>query len=326
MNKNLIAGAALLTLFASSLGFVHIRKMNIIPKETRITFVSPFANANYWGRTAKGITEAAAASDTDVKCIGFTELNAAKQVNSLQSAVWSDVDGIITAGIKENNDLLQAIRSAQEHNIPVILIDSDVPESNRTCYVGTDNFKAGQTAGESMADACGGSGKIVVIVSYLDNQNQMERVEGFYDALSSYPDMEVDQILEGESNAIYLRDKIIKILEDDPAITGVFCAEGYSSRSMVQLKMDAPGQLSYLKLVGFDLDAGKTDAIKDGTIDAIINQDASLMGQVAVEQLMKAIRGEKNLEDCYIDPACIRQENADDLENYPESDIEWHIY
>ena len=138
--------------------------------------------------------------------------------------------------------------------------------------------------------------------------------------------MEVDQILEGESNAIYLRDKIIKILEDNPDIVGVFCAEGYSSGSMVQLKMDAPKQLSDLKLVGFDLDSSKIDAIKDGTIDAIIKQDASRMGQVAVEQLMKAIRGEKNLEDCYIEPACIRQENADDLENYPESDIEWHIY
>ncbi len=326
MNKNLIAGAALLTLFASSLGFVHIRKTNIIPKETRITFVSSFANTGYWGRAARGITEAAADSDTDVKCIGFTELDAAKQVNSLQSAVWSDVDGIITAGIRENDDLLQVIRSAQEHNIPVILIDSDVPESNRTCYVGTDNFKAGQIAGKSMADACSGSGKIVVIVSYLDNQNQMERVEGFSDALSAYPDMEVDQILEGESNAIYLRDKIIKILEDNPDIVGVFCAEGYSSSSMIQLKMDAPKQLSDLKLVGFDLDSSKIDAIKDGTIDAVIKQDASRMGQVAVEQLMKAIRGEKNLEDCYIDPACIRQENADDLENYPESDIEWHIY
>ncbi len=33
-------------------------------------------------------------------------------------------------------------------SVPLVTQDSDAPDSNRICYIGTDNFQAGQAAGE----------------------------------------------------------------------------------------------------------------------------------------------------------------------------------
>ena len=46
--------------------------------------------------------------------------------------------------------------------------DSDAPNSDRACYLGTDNVAAGRQAGELIKQALPGGGKIAVFVGSLD--------------------------------------------------------------------------------------------------------------------------------------------------------------
>ena len=66
----------------------------------------------------------------------------------------------------------------------VVTQDSDAPNSNRTCYIGTDNVEAGQ-AGRSLSErSIPQGGKIMVFVGVLDAQNARERYQGLKEVLA----------------------------------------------------------------------------------------------------------------------------------------------
>ena len=129
----------------------------------RFTFVSPLI----WDETANGITVADEELGTNTKCIGFKSMNEQGQVDAIQKAIYSKVNGIITAGTNSSPELIEVINAAVKEEIPVVLVNSDIPSSDRTCYVGTDNYEAGRMAGEDMAEATGKKAKIGVIVSKM---------------------------------------------------------------------------------------------------------------------------------------------------------------
>ena len=66
----------------------------------------------------------------------------------------------------------------------VITQDSDAPESNRVCYVGTNNYKAGVEAGKLLKQVLPDGGKIMIFVGSLDAQNAQDRRQGIIDQLS----------------------------------------------------------------------------------------------------------------------------------------------
>ncbi len=324
MKKKVIIICAFFIIFTGlSCLFNGIEEDDVLPKESRVTFIAPFANRGYWGRIAQGVVSAGEACGTDVKCIGFRELNQEKQIACIESAIYSKVDGIITAGMQDTPEMVEVIKEAKEAKIPVILVDSDLKNSERTSYVGTDNYEAGRLAGESMKKACRRKGKVLVIVSDLSNMNQSQRVEGFKDVVLKDSDIEIVEVLEGRSNEIYLQDKVVRILEKNPDIKGVFCAEGYSTSCMTRLKTQAIKQYEKIEIVGFDGDDSGANCLKEGILYALVQQMPELMGV----QAMKALKcAENKAQDYFTDVKCLYQDEYDKLIPYTGGDVKWHIY
>lgn len=320
----LVGGAVVLA--AGFWELFHIKEDHFLERGKRITYISPNADGGYWTRIAQEIVETTKADGIDVKCIGFRELDTEKQVKAMEGAIWSGVDGIITAGIEDTPEIKQVIAQAREAGIPVVLVDSDITDSRRNCYVGADNYEAGKSAGRSMAAACAGEGKILVIVSSMENGNQIQRVKGFQDIISENPGMEVTEILEGNSNEIYIQDKLARILETNPDIRGVFCAEGYAMLSMCRLKTDMPEQYGAIHLVGFEGDIHVQEYLKAGIIDTDIQQDTEMMGKQAAEILKRAMEENADYADYYVDIVCLYPEDQEELENYGYGDAIWHVY
>src|ERR1019366_3836809 len=65
----------------------------------------------------------------------------------------------------------------------LITQDSDAPDSNRACYIGTDNEKAGEMLGGAVLKALPNGGKIMVFVGDAGAQNAKDRYEGLKKAL-----------------------------------------------------------------------------------------------------------------------------------------------
>ena len=58
-------------------------------------------------------------------------------------------------------------------------------------YIGTSTKQAGETMGNSMAEALGGKGEVAIVTGQLGATNLNERIDGVKKALADYPDIKI---------------------------------------------------------------------------------------------------------------------------------------
>lgn len=98
-----------------------------------------------------------------------------KQVAMMQANIEQGSSGFGIAPFEQ--PLAEPINAAVEKGIPVITIDSDLPDSKRDFYIGTPNTEAGKTAGNSLLNLLPAGGGTVIIlghddVGWLDGYNR----------------------------------------------------------------------------------------------------------------------------------------------------------
>ena len=99
---------------------------------------------------------------------GFQE--AKRQSEYIDKAINEQSDGIILSPI--NADCVRrAINRAANVGIPVITTDSDIDGSRRTCCVSIDSARASRIAGRLMGQFLNGNGKIAIISSAIETEN-----------------------------------------------------------------------------------------------------------------------------------------------------------
>lgn len=327
MRKWLVMAAAGFILAAASGAWVFLGEdgENMDLPEYKITFISPMANFGYWGNVAGGIVDTGEQHNIHVKCVGFSELNLEKQIYAMENAILSDVDGIVTVAYEASKEFQEVMELAEEAGIPVVFVDSYVKDMGQLCYVGSDNFSAGELAARTISEKCGGRGHVAIITSYKSNANQRERIAGFQESLKSYPDMQVVEILEGQSKAALLKEKITYMLEEQPQITAVFCSEGYGSSSMIHLLEKNERETSRLKMVLFD-SSSMTEQLAAKADGAIVMQKPYEMGCQAVQALLAYYDGEKQIQNRYTDVKIFDGEDMGKAGYEKREDIQWHIY
>ncbi len=219
--------------------------------------------------------------------------------------------------------------------VPLVLTDSDAPESARAAYVGMSNYAAGRMAGEAIKEQLPDGGEIAVFVGKIDSQNAVERRQGIIDELKGLPyaaqypgemtptepnikagkwtilDTRTDNIDESRAKA-NAEDMLIKSPEVDLMI-GLW---SYNSPAIISALKDA-GKLGEIKVVAFDEDETVLQAIKDGFVAGTIVQNPFEYGRKSIEVLYKLATGEDAgiPDDKLIDvPArYITQETADEF-------------
>ena len=101
------------------------------------------------------------------------------------------VDDLLVAGaegIAISPASAKPIRMINEwsNDSTLICVDSDSPDSDRMCYLGTDNIEAGRKCGELVVEALPNGGKIMVFVGIKDMQNAIERFQGLKEAVAGH--------------------------------------------------------------------------------------------------------------------------------------------
>lgn len=291
--------------------------------ERRFTFVCPLK----WDYSAYGMEEAAKKYGVSMKYIRFERLNAEEQAEAIQEAIFENVDGIITAGMEDSEGLKEVIREARRKGIPLVLIDNDLEDSERTCYVGCDNYRVGEQAGSELAKEMEAQAKIGIVVSTLEAPNQAERVEGFQSALRSYPGMEVVDIQECYSNRMLLYEKVPKMLKEHPEINALYLTEGVSSAYTGEVLESLDVGKEEIKIVFVDGMGDVDNAIRrEQWYLAGFQQNHYAQGYEAVETLYRYLEGE-TVDDCiYTDFTMYTKDNVNEVRAEEAGEIVWHQY
>lgn len=237
----------------------------------------------------------AALQDGDELIITDEAFDPAKQIASIEDMIQQGVSVMLIDPV-DSASIRSSLEACKAAGIPVIAYNSPCDDADLVdSTVATDNFLAGQLIGEALAEALGGEGKVamltydVAVVCY-------DRAEGFVDALSKYPGMEVvvrQEITPGTDTALPVMENILQAY---PEITGVFCLNdpsGIGAAAAIQ----AAGLGDTIKIVAVDgSDDGKA-AIADGRMLASAAQVPYDIGRIAVETAYKLIAGEEVEKD-----------------------------
>jgi LacI family transcriptional regulator len=167
-----------------------------------------------------------------------------------------------------------AIDELVDMGIGVITLVSDVPKSRRHHFVGIDNVAAGRTAATLVGRFVGqGRGEVAVIVGSLSLRDHAERHFGFSQVMASeYPSLTVLPPLEGKDDDRLTRELSARLLAAHPQLAGIYSVGAGNGGISASLK--ASGRQREIVFVGHELTAAARHDLLDGTLDAIINQDA----------------------------------------------------
>ncbi|MBI3735911.1 substrate-binding domain-containing protein, partial [Candidatus Sumerlaeota bacterium] len=206
------------------------------------------------------------------------------QIQVVEDFISRKVDGIVLAPL-DDKALVRPVNDAMKRKIPVVIIDSGLQGKDYVSFVATDNYKGGELGGKRLAEVMGGKGKVILLRYQEGSASTMEREKGFLDAIKKFPD--------------------IKIM--------VFCPNESSTFGMLRALTDA-GKAGKVKFVGFDSSEKLIQALKDGHIHGLVQQNPFKMGELGVKTIVARIRGEKIEAKIDTGVGVVTKENMDQPE------------
>lgn len=250
----------------------------------RYVIVTFQVGMDYWKEVLKGAEDAAESLNVAVEYRGATQYDVNEQITVLEQVIATKPAGIAISAIHPEN-LNVTINKAVDSGIPVVLFDSDAPESEAYSFLGTNNYQAGVTAAHKMAELLNQKGKVAIVT--LPNQsNHMDRSKGFQETIKKeYPGIEVVAIKDGKGDQLVSKQVALDTIVKHYDLKGIFATEanggvglGEAVRSLNKDKT--------IQIVSFDTDKETLDMVKDGTISATLAQGTWNMGYWSLQYLV----------------------------------------
>ena len=170
-----LAALVVLSVLVSALG-CNSNKSGDANKKIRLAFVTNNAS-DFWTIARKGTEKAAAElPNAEIEFKIPSEGTAAAQQRVIDDLLAKGIDGIAISPVDPKNQTGLLNRVAAQ--ALVVTQDSDATDSQRSCYIGTDNFKAGEQAGKLLKEALPNGGHVMVFVGVIDAQDAREGYSG----------------------------------------------------------------------------------------------------------------------------------------------------
>jgi ribose transport system substrate-binding protein len=282
-------------------------------KNLQLAFVTNNAS-DYWTIARKGV-EKAEKEDPTVKVDFRMPANgtAAEQKEIFDDLLAKGTQGIAISPKDPANEV-EMINSAAKKAL-VFTQDSDAANTDRACYIGTDNVAAGRQAGEAIKKALPGGGKIMFFVGSKDAQNAKDRYDGIQEALKGSNITTVD-IRTDEADHAKAKTNVSDAIVANPDLVGLVGLWSYNGPAIHNALKDA-GKLGKIKIVCFDEEDETLAGVKDGTISATIVQQPFEFGYQAVKIMAKVLRGDKSdipaSKQKFVETKVITKDNVDEF-------------
>jgi LacI family transcriptional regulator len=272
-------------------------------------FLPQYEGLEYWMAPVLGIKKAAEEFERfGVKMEYFYYKYSSTAFKKMAKKVLEEeFDGLLFAPIFYEESVL-FLKEFKKKNIPIVMIDSNIPEIEGLDYIGQDAYQSGFLAGKLISFGIKTETKVLVMKITREIESTsvyLQRIKGFYSffkdnkELSNFKFSEIS-IKDSESNK--LTNKIFE------GINSVFVP---NSRVYIVAKYLKDNSLKNIRVVGYDLLKQNLDYLNEGYIDFLINQKPEEQGYLGINHLYKKLVLKEDIEITnYIPLEIIVKENA----------------
>jgi len=291
---------------AESLGYIPNPASQLLAankKEIKIGFILPHPDhsGGFWDDVHEGIRSAEKEFQNygiHILVKNFSNYVPEEEIRLIDELLAEGISGL--AIVPLNNPAVQGrLFRMSESDIPVVLVNTEIENTQALCYVGPDYSFAGRTAAGALALAAGGRHMDLIVFNGTGNMiSHTQRITSF---LQEITDLNVDCSLvnvyklfsesgETSQNTSYRLAK--RILSEHPNVNAVFTAAG-SVRAIAQAIRDC-GLEKKITHIAFDLNKSTIEPLQEGGLSLVIGQESTKQGYLPIkilfEYLLKHIR------------------------------------
>jgi len=219
------------------------------------------------------------------------ERSALKQVEQVESFISQGVDAIILNPC-EVEASSPAVKLAMDAKIPIINVNSET-STTPTAFVGSDDEESARIAMKYISEKLGGKGNVLMMHGFMGQAAQIKRDKGAKEILKATPGLK----LLAEQSGEWDRAKAMSLTENwiqtyGSKVNAIFAQNDEMGMGAVKA-LEAAGLKGKVLVVSVDAIPDALQAVKKGTLDATVFQDAKQQGGQAIEAAVKAAKGEK---------------------------------
>ena len=264
----------------------------------RIAFVMKTLNHPFFLDMQRGAEEAASSAGLQlVVQAAEREIDVEKQVQIIENLLQTGIRALIVTP-SGSREIATAIAKANRANVPVLIVDTRVDPKAAAdnnlkieSFIGSDNYEGGRIAGDYLAKATGGKGRVAVLEGIPGHETGDSRLRGFRDAIAKHPGMTI----VASQPANWERDQGFTVfqnmLQAHADLDAVFACSDLMALGAVEA-IAAAGRTGRIRVVGFDALEDARKAIDGGRMEASVAQSPRDMGRIAVESAARVLRGE----------------------------------
>ncbi len=225
-----------------------------------------------------------------IRIIEVPPFDAAALTQALELARRDRPSGVAFVAI-DSDDVAQAADRLVEDGIAVVTLVSDLSGSRRDHYAGVDNVAAGRTAASLMGRFLSGrGGDIAVVAGSMLVRDHRERLQGFRAVIESeFRQLRLLPVLEGRDDPMAVEALVAGALGND-ALCGVYSL-GAGNRGLLRALRAWPGGRP-LSVIAHELTETTSNALRQGVVDAVLNQDAGHEVRSAIRVLKARADGQ----------------------------------
>jgi ribose transport system substrate-binding protein len=277
----------------------------------RVIAVIPKGNADlFWQSVHAGAVKAGRETGVDVLWNGpASEADYTVQIQIVDAMINRHVDAIALAPT-DRQALVTVVNRAADRNVPVVIFDSAIDTQRFVSQVATDNYKAGQMAGDRMGKILNGKGKVVIVAVKPGAASTEAREKGFEDTIhQKFPGIQILDKRYGMALVAQAMTVTENMLTGHRDLDGIFASNESSTIGAAQAMRGRAGKI---KVVGFDSSPALLDDLSSGLLDSLVIQDPFKMGYQALMTAVKHLQGEAVTKVVDLEPRLIDRQNLND--------------
>lgn len=279
-------------------------------EDIQLSFIPGVIGDEFYITMQCSIEATAAELGVSVDTQGPAKFDPTMQKPVIDSVLAANPDALIIA-TTDTVALRPPLEIAAGDGTRIILVDQTMEDpSFVSSTIASDNVGGGAMAFEAMKELNPDGGKVLVMSTDPGVATLDQRTAGFEEAILADPSFEYLGVQYSHNDPAEASRLMVAALAKDPDIVGVFAGNLFSAEGTAT-GVRQSGLEDQVSIVAFDASPALTEALRNGTIQALIAQDPGDIGVQAVHQAVAAIRGEPNEADIQTGFYILTAENVD---------------
>ena len=213
------------------------------------------------------------------------------QAQRIQQAVNDGADAVLVAA-SDAGKVTGAINDAVDRGVPVMMFDSDAPQSKRFAYYGVDDIATGEAVMTELARLMGDKGSVAILAGNQNAPNLQKRVQGVRQEAAKHPNIKIVDTFNHIETPQDAAAEVVRVNNAYPEISGWAMVGGWPLFTQTLLTDLDPKRM---KIVSVDALPAELAYVDKGIAPVLLAQPVYMWGYVGVQTIVDKIHFKKDV-------------------------------